>query len=95
MARKRHPTEIVALQVRLTEALRKELADEAEKNKRSLNSEILWRLGQTLDARWQEYISIIDKQHQDEQEMLARLRADPEHRKLLENLITKVIGKKE
>jgi hypothetical protein len=85
MARK--PTDIVLLQLRLPEALRKRLANEAETSKRSLNSEVLWRLGQTLDDRWQEFIANIEKQKQDEQEFLERLRANPETRKLLEHLI--------
>ncbi len=42
MARK--PTDIVPLQVRLPERLRKFLAAEAEKNGRSLNAEIVHRL---------------------------------------------------
>jgi hypothetical protein len=46
MARK--PTDMVALQVRLTESLRRKLAGAADKNSRSLNSEIVWRLGQSV-----------------------------------------------
>jgi len=38
----------IALQVRMTEGLRHKLAKAAEKNGRSLNAEILWRLEQTL-----------------------------------------------
>jgi Arc-like DNA binding domain len=45
MARK--PTDMVALQVRLTEGLRRKLANAADKNGRSLNAEIVWRLGQS------------------------------------------------
>jgi hypothetical protein len=39
---------IANLRLRLPETLRKKLAQEAEKSERSLNSEILWRLGQSL-----------------------------------------------
>ena len=46
MARK--PSDTVALQVRLVEGLRRKLAGAAEKNGRSLNSEIVWRLGQSF-----------------------------------------------
>jgi hypothetical protein len=38
----------IALQVRMTEGLRAKLAKAAEQNGRSLNAEILWRLGQTF-----------------------------------------------
>ena len=48
MARK--PTDTVALQVRLPDGLRRKLAQAANKNARSLNSEIVWRLGQSLGA---------------------------------------------
>jgi len=48
MARK--PTDTVALQVRLVEGLRRKLASSAEKNGRSLNSEIVWRLGQSFGS---------------------------------------------
>jgi len=43
-------TDIVPLQVRIPEGLRRKLAKEAEENGRSLNSEIVWRLGQSSDA---------------------------------------------
>ena len=46
----RKPTEIVNLRLRLPEGLRKRLAAEGEKSQRSLNSEIVWRLGQSLGA---------------------------------------------
>lgn len=38
----------VNLQVRLPEELRQKLVKEAETNKRSLNSEVVWRLEQSL-----------------------------------------------
>ena len=43
------PNDPIALQVRMTEGLRRKLAGAAQKNGRSLNAEILWRLGQTLE----------------------------------------------
>jgi Arc-like DNA binding domain len=48
MARK--PTDTVNLRVRMPEGIRKRLAVEAEESRRSLNSEIVWRLGQSLGA---------------------------------------------
>jgi Arc-like DNA binding domain len=41
---------IANLRLRLPETLRRKLATEAEKSQRSLNSEILWRLGHSLGA---------------------------------------------
>jgi hypothetical protein len=38
----------VNLQVRLPEELRQRLADAAETSKRSMNSEVVWRLGQSF-----------------------------------------------
>ena len=52
MPRVRKPTDPIALQVRMTDGLRRKLVSAAEKNARSLNSEILWRLGQTFDEEW-------------------------------------------
>jgi hypothetical protein len=54
----------IALQVRMTEALRAKLATAAEGNGRSLNSEILWRLNQSFDERnerREELRKIVDK----------------------------------
>ena len=44
MAGKRKPDDIVNLKVRFTEALRKRIEQEAKKNQRSLNGEIVYRL---------------------------------------------------
>ena len=44
---KRKPTDIVNLKVRLTEQLRARLEQDAKKNNRSLNKEIVHRLGLT------------------------------------------------
>jgi hypothetical protein len=45
MASKRRPTDLVNLKVRFTEAMRKRIEQEAKKNQRSLNGEIVYRLG--------------------------------------------------
>lgn len=42
---KRKPTDIVNIKVRCIEALRARLEHEAKKNQRSLNGEIVYRLG--------------------------------------------------
>ena len=50
MARKRNPSDIVNLKLRFTEALRARIEQEAKKNQRSLNGEIVYRLGTTFGA---------------------------------------------
>jgi hypothetical protein len=47
----RKPTDIVPLQLRLTEALRRKIERAAEVNGRSLNSEMVWRLTQSFAAK--------------------------------------------
>jgi len=74
----------IALQVRMTEGLRRKLAGAAEKNGRSLNAEILWRLGQTLEKE--------ERKKQDD-EILETL--SPEVRASIEKLVRKLIADKE
>ena len=95
MARK--PTDIVALQVRLPDGLRRKLAQAADKNARSLNSEIVWRLGQSLGAEgagFSEQLDAFDKQiervldefvHSPEaqQKLIDQLAANPDFQKLV------------
>jgi NAD dependent epimerase/dehydratase family enzyme len=50
MAKKRDPSDVVNLKLRFTEALRARIEQEAKKNQRSLNREIVYRLGTTLGA---------------------------------------------
>ena len=64
----RKPTDTVNLRIRLPEGLRKLLATEAERSERSLNSEIVWRLGQTLGPEGAFYI----KAHATTEELLAQ-----------------------
>jgi hypothetical protein len=45
------PKATVNLQVRLPEGLRKKLAREAEKNARSLNAEVVYRLAQSVEGK--------------------------------------------
>ena len=85
MARK--PATIANLRLRLPEALRKTLAIEAEKNNRSLNSEILFRLGRTLSAEWREFIGEIEKTEKAEQEFIEQLMQKPDFRETLAKLV--------
>jgi hypothetical protein len=50
MGKKRSATDIVSLKVRFTEAMRARIEQEAKKNQRSLNGEIVYRLGTTFGA---------------------------------------------
>jgi hypothetical protein len=86
----RKPRDIVALQVRLPEAMRKQIATEAERNKRSLNSEILWRLGETMDSRWVDYVAALERQEAADKEFIERMRANPETRALLSEIVSKM-----
>jgi hypothetical protein len=48
MMAKRKPDDIVNMKVRFTEALRARIEQEAKKNNRSINGEIVYRLGTTF-----------------------------------------------
>jgi hypothetical protein len=50
------------LRLRWPKPLRDRIAAEAEKAGRSINSEILHRLGLTLDPQWQEKIAELEKE---------------------------------
>jgi hypothetical protein len=76
MARKRKPDDPIALQVRMVEGLRAKLANAAEKNGRSLNSEILWRLGQTFDQEWGRLTAQMEGREKRDQEFRDRIKQD-------------------
>jgi hypothetical protein len=78
------------LRLRMPEVLRERLAHEAEKSQRSLNSEILWRLGLTLEKEWQELIAQREEAEKREQELFDRYREDPELRKKVAEIIAKI-----
>jgi hypothetical protein len=86
MAR-RKDTDVVNLRLRLPEALRKQLDLAAEKSNRSLNSEILWRLGQTFGKEWMEFVGEMEQQERDDQERLERFMNNPEARARLSKII--------
>ena len=78
------PNDPIALQVRMTEGLRRKLAGAAQKNGRSLNAEILWRLGQTLEK---------EERKKQDNEILETL--SPGMRASIEKLVRKLIADKE
>ena len=92
MAR-RKDTDVVNLRLRLPEALRKQLGVEAEKANRSLNSEILWRLGQTFGKEWLEFIGEIEEQERSDQERAERFLNNPEARARVSKIIAEYFAK--
>jgi Arc-like DNA binding domain len=88
MARARKVT--ANLRLRLPEALRSQLASEAERANRSLNSEILWRLGQTLGEDWQRFIAGMEEREEREQEFIQRAIQSPAMKKVLEELYARL-----
>jgi hypothetical protein len=91
---RKQPHEFVKLQVRLPEVLRARLAAEAEAAERSLNSEILFRLGQTLTDEWQEFIASQVQREADEQAFIERRLQDPKVRETLARLLRDAPRKK-
>ena len=91
MPRARKPGDPISLQVRMTEALRRKLASAAEKNARSLNSEILWRLGQTFDEEWRQGVTEMEDQERRDEEFLERMRQNPKAQKALAEIIATMI----
>jgi Arc-like DNA binding domain len=81
MARK--ATDTINIRVRMPEGLRKKLAGEADRSERSLNSEIVWRLGQSLGSEGAELV----QEHETQEGRM---------RKMLEEVVAKIIaeGKK-
>jgi hypothetical protein len=92
MARKRKPDDTVNLRLRLPDALRQKLAVEAEAAERSLNSEILWRLGQTFGAEWQRYVAGIEKAERDADELRKKVADSPEFQKFMAEKIAQLIA---
>jgi Arc-like DNA binding domain len=68
---KRKPTDIVNLKVRFTEAMRARIEQEAKKNNRSLNGEIVYRLGVTFGP---EGVALAGQFEEHEREMARKLR---------------------
>src|SRR5262245_44137569 len=85
MAKKPHET--AHLRLRLPEALRRQLANEAEKANRSLNSEILYRLGQTLSPEWRKFIAGMEEIERREQEYMEQAMQDPKVQETLRKII--------
>ena len=94
MARK--PSETINLRVRMPEALRTTIAVEAAKAGRSLNAEILHRLGLTVGEQWQRFAAGIEKEEKSIAELRERVLNSPEMAEIVSKLIERSQrGKKE
>ena len=85
MARK--PSETINLRVRMPEALRTTIAVEAAKAGRSLNAEILHRLGLTLGEQWERFAAGIEEEERSDNELLNRALENPKLQETLRNII--------
>ena len=85
MARK--ATDTVNLRLRMPSALHGELTSAAEKAHRSLNSEILWRVGQTFGEEWQRFIAGQEELERQKEENLERIMQDPKVQQSLKRAI--------
>lgn len=90
---KRRLDQTVSFKLRMPEALRQKLEGEAEEAGRSINSEILWRLGQTFSEQWQRFIAGVEEREKKAEEVLERLAQSPEVQKIITDLIAKHEGK--
>jgi hypothetical protein len=68
---KRKPTDIVNIKVRCSEAFRAHIEREAKKSNRSINREIIHRLGMTFG---EEGLALADQFDELEKEMMVQLR---------------------
>jgi hypothetical protein len=72
------PDEFNQYKLRLPDSLRDSLNKSAEAADRSLNSEIVWRLTQSLAPEWPAFIASIEQREQSERLLLEALRQSPE-----------------
>jgi hypothetical protein len=86
---KRRIDQTISFKLRMPEGLRQKLEAEAAEAKRSMNSEILWRLGQTFGEQWQRFIAGIEERERSEQELRDRMMENPALQKIVADLIAK------
>jgi Arc-like DNA binding domain len=86
---KRRIDETISFKLRMPEGLRQKLEDEAEKAERSMNSEILWRLGHTFSAEWQELIAVVVEREKKVEELGKRMMESPALQKIVSDLVAK------
>jgi hypothetical protein len=97
MAKKKRVDEVISFKLRMPEGLRQKIEAEAEKANRSMNSEILWRLGQTFGQEWQEFLSRVEAKEKTKQEQIQALTKSlietPEVQEIIAELIAKSEGR--
>jgi len=90
MARKKRLDEVISFKLRMPEGLRQKIEAEAANAERSMNSEILYRLGQTFGEEWQRFISRVEEREKGEQEhrqkMVEQLLQDPNFVAMIDRL---------
>ena len=91
MAKKKRADEVISFKLRMPEALRQKIEAEAEKAERSMNSEILYRLGQTFGEEWQQFINGVEEREKSEEEWRQRMLQDPKVQKGIWEVIRKAI----
>lgn len=94
MARTKKAADTVNLRLRLPEALRLKLVSEADRNKRSINSEILYRLDQTFGEEFLRFITHQEERERSDQELLDKFRQDPRAQATMRDLIEKYFADK-
>jgi hypothetical protein len=73
----RPKTEHKSFKLRLPPAMYDQLDKAAAEADRSINSEMLYRLGRTLDPRWAEYIAALDERDRLRREIVEQALSNP------------------
>jgi len=89
MAKKKRIDEMISFKLRMPEGVRQKVEAAAEKAERSMNSEILYRLGQTFGEEWQRFIAGVEEKEKTEKERLEQVLANPKVQKALNEIIDK------
>jgi hypothetical protein len=93
MARKKRLDEVISFKLRMPEGLRQKIETEATNANRSMNSEILWRLGQTFGEAWQRFIAGVEEKEKEHQEHVDQMMQDPRLRELVDRWMEELMEK--
>jgi hypothetical protein len=91
MSKKKRVDQVISFKLRMPEGLRQQLETVAREAGRSMNSEILWRLGQTFGEEWQRFIAGMEEIQRDRDELIERVASSP----AMKELIAKHLAEKE
>jgi hypothetical protein len=78
----------------MPEEMRLRLVEAAERAKRSLNSEILWRLDDSFGQQLGAMVAEIERRERFEKELYEKYRKDPEWLVVIDRIIKETINKK-